>query len=176
MGKIKLKTNLQRIAFADENKYITSAMRYSTISAEQLIEYACENSGIPKAQMASSFYAIQQQIEQFVLNGHSLELGNLGTFYLSTRCKAVDTKEAAGAEAVEGLYLRFRQSKRIRTLLETNIDLTVVTVVPGESGEENDEQTGGTGTGTGNEDEEGNVMFAGSVFGLKLYVDHRLPK
>lgn len=46
MGKIKLKTNLQRIAFADENKYITSAMRYSTISAEQLIEYACENSGI----------------------------------------------------------------------------------------------------------------------------------
>ena len=37
---------LQRIAFADENKYITSAMRYSTISAEQLIEYACENSGI----------------------------------------------------------------------------------------------------------------------------------
>ena len=37
---------LQRIAFADENKYITLAMRYSTISAEQLIEYACENSGI----------------------------------------------------------------------------------------------------------------------------------
>ena len=36
---------LQRIAFADENKYITSAMRYSTISSEQLIEYACENSG-----------------------------------------------------------------------------------------------------------------------------------
>ena len=40
---------LQRIAFADESKYITLAMRYSTISAEQLIEYACENSGIPKA-------------------------------------------------------------------------------------------------------------------------------
>ena len=37
---------LQRIAFADENKYITLAMRYSTISAEQLIEYACENPGI----------------------------------------------------------------------------------------------------------------------------------
>jgi len=37
---------LQRIAFADESKYITLAMRYSTISAEQLIEYACENPGI----------------------------------------------------------------------------------------------------------------------------------
>ena len=35
---------LQRIAFADESKYITLAMRYSTISSEQLIEYACENS------------------------------------------------------------------------------------------------------------------------------------
>ena len=31
---------LQRIAFADESKYITLAMRYSTISSEQLIEYA----------------------------------------------------------------------------------------------------------------------------------------
>ena len=37
---------LQRIAFADESKYITLAMRYSTISSEQLIEYVCENSGI----------------------------------------------------------------------------------------------------------------------------------
>ena len=156
MGIIKLQTRLQRVACIDKNMYVTKALHYSKISSEQLISYASENSGIAKAQMAAAFYAINQQIEQFILNGHSLELGNLGTFYLSTRCKAVDTKEAAGAEAVEGLYLRFRQSKRIRTLLETNIDLTVVTVVPGESGEENDEQTGGTGTGTGNEDEEGN--------------------
>ena len=29
---------LQRIAFADESKYITLAMRYSTISSEQLID------------------------------------------------------------------------------------------------------------------------------------------
>ena len=36
---------LQRIAFADESKYITLAMRYSTISSEPLIEYACENPG-----------------------------------------------------------------------------------------------------------------------------------
>ena len=62
----------------------------------------------------------------------------------------------AGADAVIGLYLRFRQSKRLRTLLESNIDLTTVTVVPGESTDEEDdeEQTGGTpgtGSGEGNE-------------------------
>lgn len=156
MGIINLKTNFQRIGYADENKYITSATRYSTIPTDELIRFACENSGIPKAQMMAAFYAIQQQIEQFVMNGHSLELGTLGTFFLSTRTKAVDTKKEAGADAVIGLYLRFRQSKRLRTLLESNIDLTTVTVVPGESTDEEDDEeqaggTPGTGSGEGNE-------------------------
>lgn len=101
MSTINIKTNLQRVGFAKADKYITSTVRYSTISTDDLLEYACENSGIPKAQLISSFYAINQQIVQFILNGHSLQLGNLGFFYLSAKTKAVDSEKEAGVEAVD---------------------------------------------------------------------------
>lgn len=126
MSTINLKTNYQLVGYAEKKQYITSPVRYSTISSEDLIKYACENSGIPKAQMAAAFYAINQQIEQFVLNGHGLELGTLGTFYLSARTKATDTEEEAGANAVIRLGVKFRQSKRMKKLLAASVTLSTV--------------------------------------------------
>ncbi len=123
MSTINLKSNYQYVGFAKKEMYITSPVRYSTISSEELINYACENSGIPKAQMASAFYALNQQIEQFIMNGHSLTLGNLGILYLSAKTKAADTEDTAGSGSVESFSIKFRQSKRLRNLLDTNISL-----------------------------------------------------
>ena len=150
MGKINLQTRLQRVACVNKNLYLTKALSYSKITLEQLIDYASENSGIPKAQMAASFYAISQQIEQFVLNGHSLELGTLGSFYLSTEAKASETEEGAGAEAVERFSLKFRQSKQLRDLLNTSITKATLTdsqtTSDTEEGDE-EENTGEDGNG-----------------------------
>lgn len=125
MGTINLKTSLRSLGFLKENKekYLTSVVRYSTISSEELIKMASENSGIPKAQMAASFYALNQQMEQFVLNGHALAIGTLGTIYLSSKAKAADTRAGAGADAVVRLSVKFRQSKKVRDLLNSNVSL-----------------------------------------------------
>lgn len=150
MGNILVKTNLQRIAFlkgSDNQRYITTPVRYSTISSEDLINYACENSGIPKAQMASAFYAINQQIEQFILNGHSLTLGNLGNLYLSTRTRATVSENDAGADAVRQIYVRFRQSRHLKTLLNANATLSTLRVLT--------TATSGTGGSTGSSDSDG---------------------
>lgn len=80
MSTIVIKKNLQRVGYAKADKYITSPVRYSTISTEDLLKYASQNSGIPKAQMMAAFYAINQQVEQFILNGHTLQLGYIGIF------------------------------------------------------------------------------------------------
>ena len=87
MSTIVIKKNLQRVGYAKADKYITSPVRYSTISTEDLLKYASQNSGIPKAQMMAAFYAINQQVEQFILNGHTLQLGTLGYFFLSVKTK-----------------------------------------------------------------------------------------
>lgn len=144
MSTINIKTNLQRVGFAKADKYITSTVRYSTISTDDLLEYACENSGIPKAQLISSFYAINQQIVQFILNGHSLQLGNLGFFYLSAKTKAVDSEKEAGVEAVEGLVLKFRQSRKLRNLINQRVNFSVLNAVDSTENEEEDSSNDGT--------------------------------
>lgn len=154
MSIINIKTNYQRVAYADEMKYITSPVRYSTISQDDLIEYACENSGIPKAQMISAFYAMMQQIQHFLMNGHSLTLGSLGYFYLSAKTKAVDDKDEAGAKAVESLSLKFRQSKKMKALINSNVVLNSIsaTDIDLEEPDDEEEDAGNTGSDTGNTD------------------------
>jgi len=146
MSTINIKTNLQRVGFAKADKYITSTVRYSTISTDDLLEYACENSGIPKAQLISSFYAINQQIVQFILNGHSLQLGNLGFFYLSAKTKAVDSEKEAGVEAVEGLVLKFRQSRKLRNLINQRVNFSVLNAVDSTEKEEENDNSSNSGT------------------------------
>ena len=146
MSTINIKTNLQRVGFAKADKYITSTVRYSTISTDDLLEYACENSEIPKAQLISSFYAINQQIVQFILNGHSLQLGNLGFFYLLAKTKAVDSEKEAGVEAVEGLVLKFRQSRKLRNLINQRVNFSVLNAVDSTDKEEENDNSSNCGT------------------------------
>lgn len=150
MGQINLKTRQQRIAYKDDDKeyFLTSPEQYSRIDADQIIEYSSENSGIPKAQMASAFYALNQQVEQFLLNGHSLELLNLGYLYLSVNAKAVETEEEAGAKAVKRISVKFRQSKKLRDKINSNVQL--VNALTGKqssfSESQDDNNTGNGGT------------------------------
>ena len=161
MSLIKVKTRLATIGFNKTQKYVTSPVRYSNITVDDLIKFASENSGISKANISASFFAIQQQIEQFVCNGHGIVLGNLGTFYVSTRCKAADEVKDAGASSVKSLAVRFRQSKKLRTLLNNN---TLLEGIEFEKDNEEDDQTdtpsGGNGedntsSGQGNDSGQG---------------------
>lgn len=155
MGTINLKTSLRSLGFLKENKekYITSIVRYSTISSEELIEMASENSGIPKAQMAASFYALNQQMEQFVLNGHTLTVGTLGTIYLSSKAKASDTKEGAGADSVVRISVKFRQSKKVRDMLNSKVSL-VMSTKPKSTSEEGGNSNPGGNTGSDGDENE----------------------
>lgn len=124
MSQINLITRHQRIGYMGEEKYyLTSSMTYSTITTEELVKFASENSGMPKAQMAAAFYAIAQQIEQFLFNGHSLEISDLGFFYLSVNARAVTEQSEAGAKAVKRISVQFRQSKKLREKLNSNVAL-----------------------------------------------------
>ena len=146
MSLIKVKTRLATIGFNKTQKYVTSPVRYSNITVDDLIKFASENSGISKANISASFFAIQQQIEQFVCNGHGIVLGNLGTFYISTRCKAADEVKDAGASSVKNLAVRFRQSKKLRTLLNNN---TLLEGIEFEKDNEEDDQTDTPSGGNG---------------------------
>lgn len=157
MGTINLKTSLRRIGFLKEDnpKYVTTVVRYSTIGAEELIKMASENSGIPKAQMAASFYALSQQMEQFILNGHALEIGSLGTLYLASKAKASDSEKGAGVDSLVRVCIRFRQSKKVRNMLNANVSFSLPALKKKEEAGDNTdgENTGGNGGNNGGSDE-----------------------
>ncbi|MBP5374755.1 MAG: hypothetical protein J6Y38_00285 [Bacteroidaceae bacterium] len=150
MGQINLTSQLKRIAYKDANLYVTSPDIYSKIPSEMVINYASENSGIPKAQMASAFYALNQTVEQFLLNGHSIELMHLGYLYLSVSAKAVEDEEDAGAKAVKRVSIKFRQNKKLRNLINSNVQLVNELV------KKSDESTDSSGSSSNNGDNGGN--------------------
>lgn len=145
MGQINLKKRQKRIAYMDAERFVTSSEHYSQIGADEIIEYSSENSGIPKAQMASAFYALNQQIRQFLLNGHTLELPNLGFLYLSVNAKATETEKEAGAKAVTRVSVKFRQCKKLRELISKSVHLVnELTEKEDESSDSQDANGGGT--------------------------------
>lgn len=142
MATIKVKKRQQRIAYKGTQKYyVTSSVTYSKIPTEELIELASENSGIAKAQMSAAFYAIQQQIRQFLFNGHSIELSSLGCFYLGTNSHATTEEEKAGADSIYRIAVKFRQSKALRTLINSNVKLADIDL------EEDDDNTSSSDSG-----------------------------
>ena len=152
MAQILLKTNYRKLGILDEKKYLTTAFRYSTISVDDLIKYAAENSGLSKANVAAVFYALAQQIEQFACNGHSIQLGKLGTLYLTANTKAADTEKEAGANAVESLCIRFRQSKYLRDMVNSNVSLSTINLQDLEDNNESEDDDEDGGNDSGNTD------------------------
>ena len=152
MAQILLKSNYRKLGILDEKKYLTTALRYSTISVDDLIKYAAENSGLSKANVAAVFYALAQQIEQFACNGHSIQLGKLGTLYLTANTKAADTEKEAGANAVESLCIRFRQSKYLRDMVNSNVSLSTINLQDLEDNNESEDDDEDGGNDSGNTD------------------------
>lgn len=150
MGQINLKTCQKRIAYKqnDEKYFLTSSETYSRISNDTLIELCSENSGIPKAQMASAFHALEQQVREFLFNGHSLELLRLGTMYLSVCAKATETEDEAGAKAVKRVSVKFRQSNKLRDLINSNVKL--VSQIEKKAADNGSQEGGGNTDNPGN--------------------------
>ena len=114
MGKIMLRAALQKVGFSHENKYITRAVRYSTINADDLAEHASVDSGISKAMLKAAFESMLIQAEELLLNGHNIVLGNLGTLQFTINCTAVDTKEEVTAENVTRRKILFKPSMTLK--------------------------------------------------------------
>lgn len=154
MAILNVSTCTTRVAFLNKEKVLTKVERHPNIEWNELIEYASTNSGISKAMMSAAVYALENEIKQWIFNGHGIQLGNLGNLYISTAAKAKDSEEDAGAEAVYRVSVKFRQSSKLRGWLNNSVSLQTVSnrVTSQESetpnGNENNSGGGGNGGGT----------------------------
>ena len=117
MGKISLKSNFQRIAVKDKSAFVTRVITYSRISSDELIDSAARNNAIPKGHVGASCDAIMNEFQNYLLNGHSVEIPYLGTFRLSVCCKSVDKAEDVSASNIYRKKVLFIPSSNFKKLI-----------------------------------------------------------
>ncbi len=92
-GQINIDFKRRRIAYNDTEMLVGQATRFTTISYESVIAYASRAACVPESSIILSMEALFDAMTYFVMNGHSVKIPNLGTFYLSVRVKSAATKE-----------------------------------------------------------------------------------
>ena len=106
--KIKFK-----VVGQDKTAYKKRVIRYSTISADELVNAAVRNSQVSAGVMRSAMNAVLNEFHNFMLNGHSVELPGLGYFRFSFSAKSADSEEELKEKGLE--------LKRKRVLYRPNI-------------------------------------------------------
>ena len=92
-GQVNIGYKKRRIAYNDTEMLVGQSIRYSTIPYAAVVSYAAQAAGVPESSIEISMGALFDAMNYFVLNGHSVKIPNLGTFYLSVRVKSAATKQ-----------------------------------------------------------------------------------
>lgn len=92
-GQVNINFKKRRIAYNDTEKLVGRAKRYSTIPYSDVISYAAQAASVPESSIEISMEALFDAMNYFVMNGHSVQIPHLGTFYLKVCVKSTATKE-----------------------------------------------------------------------------------
>ena len=114
---VKLKVKEQQCGLDKKQRFYTRVNRASVIDDDVLIEYASNDSGIRIEQIAAVYRSLMTQVKQLVCNGHSVQLGDLGTLYFKVHAKISEEQADAGGSAVKSKRIGFRASKVLRQLM-----------------------------------------------------------
>lgn len=115
MGTIRLKSSSQYLNVVNDNRWVTRTVTYSKIDGDSVLDYAEMNSGINRGQLAAAMHAVVQSFKNFLLNGHSVELPEVGIFRFSVSAYAREDVEDAGADAVRVRRVLFTPSTRLKS-------------------------------------------------------------
>jgi predicted histone-like DNA-binding protein len=136
MGKIRLKTSLQKLVAQDKNAYVSRMVTFSRIPTDEVIQHASRASGIPEPLMCASFAAIAIQVEELVLNGHAVSLGSLGTVRMGVSCKSAKTPEEVTSNNVRRRKLILSPSVSLKGKMN---QVNIVTENPYLTSDENED-------------------------------------
>lgn len=138
MGKILLtakEQNIYNVGGSHEisKGFILRPVRYTTMSSKDILEYCTQNSMVPPAYVSATMHALTQSIRNFLLNGHSVEFPNLGTFRITCESTATNNLELAGIRQLVDFKIRFLPSTDLKEdLAKIDCELEGVYEIVGE--------------------------------------------
>lgn len=102
-GQININYKPRNIAILNKEALVGQADRYSTIGYEAIVAYAAKAAAVPESSIDMAMEAIFDALNYFVLNGHSVQIPNLGTFSVGVRAKGALTEQAFQSDFAQNL-------------------------------------------------------------------------
>jgi nucleoid DNA-binding protein len=128
-GILNISFNPRKVGFSGQTALVASVDRYSTIAYKDIVAYAAKAAAVPESSITMAMEAIYDALSYFVLNGHSVEVPNLGIFRLTVKCKAANTLEdftAGFNENLRSVNIRFLPCSELKAqIASTSINAGV---------------------------------------------------
>lgn len=118
-GTIRVKVLARKSPKDRSIKYYGNVDLYSQIGRAQILEAAQRNSQIPKSYLDQTFDALEVEIQNFVMNGHSITLDGLGTITSTLHSKGELVADNVKAENVRRVKFGFRAASSLRRMLKS---------------------------------------------------------
>lgn len=123
---LKARKSIIKNIINDEVGVYAKIDQYSNIPKEEILDAAQRNSNVPKSFLSTSLDAIEKEIINHVMNGHSIEIPNLGTIYPAVQSNALvrgsdysDSEELASLlpSTISKVKFKFRPSPKLKRLI-----------------------------------------------------------
>lgn len=123
---LKAKKKIIKTMPNDDTGIYATIDQYSNIPRDEILDAAQRNSNVPKSFLSTTLDAIEKEILNHVMNGHSIEIPNLGTIYPSVKSTALvrgedysDSEELASVlpSTISKVKFKFRPSPKIKRLV-----------------------------------------------------------
>lgn len=118
MGVIRYKVVAKKNPLAGIVKYYAQPILYSQISKQDIVDAAQRNTSIPRAYLDMAYDALINEVENFVMNGHSVQIPNLGTISCRIRGKGADSRKEYSTERISKVGFTFLPDPYIKKLLK----------------------------------------------------------
>ena len=119
-GQINIGYKARRIGFNDTEKLVGQASRYSTIAYDAIVAYAAKAAAVPESSIEMAMEALFDAMNYFVLNGHSVQIPNLGTFSIGVRAKSTESEAEFTADFsknLRGINIRFLPDPELKAMI-----------------------------------------------------------
>lgn len=131
-GQINIAYKGRKIGFNGQDKLVGRADRYSTINYQSVVAYAAKAAAVPESSIEMAMEAIFDAMNYFVLNGHSVQIPNLGTFSIAVSAKTTATEQEFTnnfSNNLRGVSVHFLPDPEMKamisnTAINTSVDTT----------------------------------------------------
>ena len=97
-----------------EMKYSLHIQYAGTLSAKDVVAFACKHTGMQSTVMKAALDSCCQTIELFLSMGYRVQMGELGTFFATTDSTTVYSNVDAGLSQLKRLRVRFDANKELK--------------------------------------------------------------